>query len=211
MDQGIIWSLKSHYKTISIKKLVEAIEKKKTFPEFSILDDMQMLDVAWGKVSTKTVVNCFEKAEILNEKQFEALLDADDPFKHLQEQLDMLAVYNPNFFPEGTTANDIVSVDDSLTSTEPLMTDDAIICDVLDEKGSETEDDTDDVSNEPICPQSSAVRQALDVFQEYMLFSDNGEFIHKCLNEISVLVESKLSAKLRQADIRSFFQQKSRK
>ena len=124
MDQGIIWSLKSHYKTISIKKLVEAIEKKKTFPEFSILDDMQMLDVAWGKVSTKTVVNCFEKAEILNEKQFEALLDADDPFKHLQEQLDMLAVYNPNFFPEGTTANDIVSVDDSLTSTEPLMTDD---------------------------------------------------------------------------------------
>ena len=36
----------------------------------------------------------------------------------------MLAVYNPNSFPEGTTTNDIVSVDDSLTSTEPLMTDD---------------------------------------------------------------------------------------
>ena len=56
------------------------------------------------------------------------------------------------------------------------MTDDAILCDVLDEEGSETKDDTDNVSNEPICPQSSDVRQALDVLREYMLFSDNGEF-----------------------------------
>ena len=134
------------------------------------------------------------------------MLDADDPFKDLQEQLAKLAVYNPEFFPEGTTANDIVSVDDSRTSTEPLMTDDAILCEVLDEEGSETEDDTDSVSNEPICPQSSDLRQALGVLRECMLFSDNGEFIHKCLNEISVLVENELSAKLRQADIRSFFE-----
>ena len=111
--------------------------------------------------------------------------------------------YISQFFPEQTTANDIANdiVDDSLTSTDPLMTDDEILCDVLDEEGSGTEYDIDDVSNEPICPQSSDVHQALDVFREYMLLSDNGEFIHKCLNEISVLVENKLSAKLRQADI----------
>ena len=139
---------------MSIKKLIEAIEKKKPLPEFSLLDTMQMLDVAWGKVTTKTVVNCFEKARILKEKQSEILLDADDPFKDLQKQLDKLAIYNPKFFVEGTTANDIVSADDSLASTEPLMTDDAILSNVLDEVGSQTEDDTDDVSNEPICPQS---------------------------------------------------------
>ena len=149
---------------MSIKKLIEAIEKKKTLPEFSILDALQMLDLAWGKVTTKTVVNCFEKAGISKEKQSEALLDADDPFKDLQEQFDKRAVYNPEFFPEGTTTNDIVSVDDSLTGTQPLMTDnDAILYDVLDEEGSETEVDTDGVSNEPICPQSSDVHQALDV------------------------------------------------
>ena len=38
-----------------------------------------------------------------------------------------------------------------------------------------------------------------------MLFSDDGEFIHKCFNKISVLVENELSTKLRQAGIRSFF------
>ena len=77
------------------------------------------------------------------------------------------------------------------------MTDDAILCDVFDAEGFETKDDTDGVSKEPICPQSRDVRQALDVLREYVLFRDNGEFIHKCLNEISVLVESELSAKLR--------------
>ena len=48
MDQGVIRSLKAHYKTMSIKKLIEAKEKKKPLPEFSILDAMQMLDVVWG-------------------------------------------------------------------------------------------------------------------------------------------------------------------
>ena len=119
---------------MSIRKLIEAIEKKKSLPEFSILDAMQMLDIAWGKVTTETVVNGFEKVGISKERPSEALLNADDPFKDLQEQYDKLAVYNPKFFPEGTTANDIVSVNDSLTSTEPIMTDDAILCDVLDEE-----------------------------------------------------------------------------
>ena len=132
--------------------MIEAIEKKKPLPELSVLDAMQILEVAWGKVTTKTIVNYFEKAGISKEKQSEALLDADDSFKNPQKQLDKLAVYKPKFFPEGTTANDIVSVDHSLNSTESLMTDDTILCEVLDKEGSETEDDTDDVSNEPICP-----------------------------------------------------------
>ena len=104
-----------------IKKLIEATEKKKLLLEFSINDAIQMFDVAWGKVTTKSIVNCIRKAVISKEKQSKALLDADDPSKDLQEQLNKLAIYNAKFFLEGTTANDIVSVDDSLTSTEALM------------------------------------------------------------------------------------------
>ena len=111
--------------------MIETIEKKKPLPEFPILDVMKMLDIVWGKVTNKTIMNCFEKDGISKEKQSEALFHADDPFKDLQEQLKKLDVYNPKFFPEGTTANDIVSVDDSLTITEPLMTDDTILCGVL--------------------------------------------------------------------------------
>ena len=43
------------------------------------------------------------------------------------------------------------------------MTYDAILCNVLDEEGSETADDTDRVSNKQICLQSSDVGEALDV------------------------------------------------
>ena len=131
MDQGVIRSLKAYYKSLSVRKLIEAIDKNKPRPEFSILDAMRMLDVAWGKVTKKTVVNCFAKAGISKEKQVESLSEADDPFKDLQEQLDKLAVHAPEFFPEGTTAADVVSADDSVINTEPVMTDDEILFDML--------------------------------------------------------------------------------
>ena len=52
----------------------------------------------------------------------------------------------------------------------------------------------------------SDVPRVLNVLREYMLLSDNVEFIHKSLNKINVLTENELSARLRQADMRSLFQ-----
>ena len=169
---------------------------------------MQMLDVAWGKVKAETIGNCFAKAGISEKKQADALLDADDPFKDLQDQLDKLAVHTSEFFPEGTTAKDIVSMDDFVNTTEPIMNDE-IISDVLDEENLEAEEDEDgdvDILIEPTCPQSGDVRQALEVLRRYMIFSDNVEYIHKCINRINSIVENELSEKLKQADIRDSFQ-----
>ena len=98
------------------------------------------------RLQPKLLLTVFKKLEFQKKSNLKPSLSS------LQEQLDKLAVYNPKFFPEGTTTNDIISVDDLLTSTEPLMTDDGISCDVLDEGGSETKDDTDDVSNKPTFP-----------------------------------------------------------
>ena len=83
---------------------------------------MQMLDVALEKVTKETVVNCFAKAGISKEKEVKSLSEADDPFKDLQEQLVKLAVHAPEFFPEGTTAADVVFAADSVINTEPVMT-----------------------------------------------------------------------------------------
>ena len=60
MDQRVIRSLKTHYKTMSIKNLIEAIGKRKPLPEFPILDAIQMLDVAWGNVTTKAILKKLE-------------------------------------------------------------------------------------------------------------------------------------------------------
>ena len=46
-----------------------------------------MLNVSWGKVMTRTAVNCSKKScfKILKGKQSKYLLDADNAFKDLQE------------------------------------------------------------------------------------------------------------------------------
>ena len=36
MDQGVIRSLKAHYRALSVRKLIDAIEKEKPLPEFCI-------------------------------------------------------------------------------------------------------------------------------------------------------------------------------
>ena len=82
---------------------------------------------------SETIVNCFAKAGISKEKQSEALLDAEDPFKDLQEELDKLSVHAPHFFPEGTCANDVVSADDSVINTEPILTDDELFSEFFEE------------------------------------------------------------------------------
>ena len=47
------------------------------------------------------------------------------------------------FFPEGTTAADVVSANDSVINTEPVMTDDEILFDMLDQDDHATEGDDD--------------------------------------------------------------------
>ena len=111
------------------------------------------------KLQKKRIVNCFAKAGISKEKQVESLSEADDPFKDLQEQLDKLAVHAPEFFLEGATATDVVSADDSVINTKPVMTDDGILFDMLDQDDHATEEGDDDTSYiQPSCPKSDEIR-----------------------------------------------------
>ena len=84
MDQGVIHSLKAYYKALALQRLVVAIDKGKDLPVFSILDAMKMLDLAWQKVKTSTIVNCFAKAGISKDQQKSAKSDDDDPLEILK-------------------------------------------------------------------------------------------------------------------------------
>ena len=119
MDQGVTRSLKAYYKALALQRLVVAINKGKDIPISSILDAMKMLDLAWQKVKTSAIVNCFAKARISKDQQKSAQLDDDDPFRDLQNQIEKLG----DFYPPGTTAEDVVSADENVMSTVPLLTD----------------------------------------------------------------------------------------
>ena len=64
-----------------------------------------------------------------------------------------------SFSPEGTTAADLVSADDSVINTEQVMTDDEILFDMLDQDDHATEEGDDDTSYiQPSCPKSEEIR-----------------------------------------------------
>ena len=84
MDQGVIPSLKAYYKALPLQRLVMAIDKGKDLLVFSILDAMKMLDLAWQKVETSFIVNCFAKAGISKDQQKSAKSDDDDPLEILK-------------------------------------------------------------------------------------------------------------------------------
>ena len=77
MDQGDIRSLKAR---IICSWLIEAIDKNKPIPTFSILDAMKMLDMAWEIIPKQVIVNCFSKAGISEDKQEAAIRVDDYPF-----------------------------------------------------------------------------------------------------------------------------------
>ena len=86
----------------------------------------------------------------------------------------------------GTTAQDVISADENVSSTEPLLTDDELIHVVMND---ENVDDCDDGVFDPICPKVSDVRDTLPVLQEDRLVwnysKDELTNIRKSLSQIN--------------------------
>ena len=168
--------MKAYCKTLALQRLVVAINKGKDLPVFPILDTIKILDLAWQKVKTSTIVNCFAKAGISKDLQKSAQSNGDDPFRDLQNQIEKLV----EFYPPGTTAEDAVSADESVVCTIPLLTDEELIEEMNDENGDDAdneEEDDDDALLNPVCPKVSYIREALQLLHDYMPFSLNSEDI----------------------------------
>ena len=90
MDQGVIRSLKAHYRGRVVRLLCRALEKKEPCPKISILQSMKILADSWEVVTKETIINCFRKAGITPAVQQAAISDSDDPSIDLQESLNDL-------------------------------------------------------------------------------------------------------------------------
>ena len=51
---------------------------------------MQILVAAWDAVTTKTVVNCFQKSKMSSENKKASIAENDHPFKELEEEIENL-------------------------------------------------------------------------------------------------------------------------
>ena len=124
-----------------------------------------------------------------------------------------LSVCAPEFFPDGTSAEDALSADENRFNTEPLATDEGIIEYITDAEGSanagnddDSDGDDDDASEETVCPKATDVQNALEILREYMISSKHVGEIQRNLNRITTLVEEEFTDKYQQTDIRSSLQ-----
>ena len=127
MDQGVIRSLKAKYRKNMVRKIITNLEKNKALPAISILNGMQMLVSAWNSVSTETILNCFRKAGISPENQEAAITEEDDPFKDLQDEIDVLRNVQPDLVPEDVNASSLINVDSEVSAVQPPLTDSKIL------------------------------------------------------------------------------------
>ena len=51
MDQDVIWSLKSKYRILSVRRIITALENDEDMSSFSVLDAMKMLVLIWEMVT----------------------------------------------------------------------------------------------------------------------------------------------------------------
>ena len=205
MGQGVIWSLKSRYRTRIIQKVLAAIEQGKQLPVISILEAMKILALSWSEVSNEAITNCFMKSafseDVCSEKDY-------DPFFQLQEALDKLWAHGQEFVPDGLQCEDMVNVYHDVQVTEGLLTEEEIVDEIRDIFDEENENDDVEIAERsediPIKPNSREVFRANETLLDYSMFTNSGE-IGKLATRISSMVEKENLKPKRRKKITYFF------
>ena len=81
MDQGVIRSLKAHYRGRVVRLLCRALEKKEPCPKISNLQPVKIPADSWEVVTKETIINCFRKAGITPTVQQAAIADSEDLYQ----------------------------------------------------------------------------------------------------------------------------------
>ena len=88
MDQGIIRSLKVHYRKRVVRVILTHLDQGNPIPKISLLKAMQLLASTWNDVSKETVNNCFRKVNISEIDQMKAVNDIDAPLKEFERKFE---------------------------------------------------------------------------------------------------------------------------
>ena len=211
MDQGVIRSLKAHYRGRVVRLLCRVLEKKEPCPTISILQSVKIPVDSWEVVSKETIINCFRNAGITPAVQQAAISDSDDLFKDLQESLNDLRKADSSMVPDDVTATALVILDDDVIATAPEISEGDIIEELraFQEPG-EGEESDDEISIEEIFdpvvekPSRSAIESALDDLKYAAMFSDEGGQMQRLILSFERLYENERLKSLKQRGITNF-------
>ncbi|XP_031336955.1 tigger transposable element-derived protein 4-like [Photinus pyralis] len=124
MDQGVIRSLKSHYRQQLLFKLIRALDSNNDL-KITLLDAVMMLVTAWGRVSSTTILNCFRHAGLdIGRDAFDE--DDDIPLALWIEKERSKEIDNIPDLNEWAKSNSITDFDD-FNLTEYATADDNLV------------------------------------------------------------------------------------
>lgn len=160
-DQGIIQSLKVHYKHKLVRNLLVAVDSQERL-KITVLDAMKWLKQAWNEVSETTIRNSFRHCSFRSDDAEES--PHQDPdlqplFEELRERGGSI---------DGSLEDFATS--DNGVETTGILSDHDIVQSVL---GREEPDDSEDEGNDNddnpvVCPTVGDFRAALKVAREYV-------------------------------------------
>ena len=219
MDQGIIRALKAKYRSLAVRKLILALEKKEPIPKFSILSAMCMLKKAWDAISNQTFTNCFRKSGIPEKDAEKAINDEEDPFKGLEEdgaEEDRVQTLGADFSIFKERFADQIDADISLDEyvdfdTEVSTSHGKLNAEIISEVTETQEDNSDDeesdnVEGEPIIKSGiEEAQKAIGILEDFSLYSIFGEAMMRSLKELNFNEEKEYVFNKKQTLTSDFF------
>lgn len=177
MDQGVIRSLKCHYR----KKIVlRLIEEDGEMPKVNVLDAIKFLDRAWEEVTQKTIYHAFKAGGLCQGEEEE---DGDEDDLPLSEWIRTINV--PHSLSISENFDEFVDADLGI-ATYAVETEAGIIADILHPEEEEGEDD--DEERQPISVKEAlkAARLLSEFFNQEEEFRKRATYIEKEVEKIFV-------------------------
>ena len=196
-DQGIIQSLKVHYRHKLVRKLLLAVEAGENL-KISVLDAMLWLKTAWNEVTPLTIQNCFRHCGFNDSSS--AISDEttviDEPdIEDIVQQLSENGVSIEGSVDDYINADEDVAVAGTFTDAE-------IAANIRGELDMAVEEEGED---EPVvCPTLLEFQSAIDVTRFVICHSDDTQHL-TALNSFEKLLFNVRSCN-KQTEITDFFQ-----
>ncbi|XP_065642520.1 tigger transposable element-derived protein 6-like [Hydra vulgaris] len=213
MDQGVIRSLKAHYRHKIVRLCIKAVDNNEPMPKIFILQAMKDLVSSMNAVSKETVINCFKKAGISKTNKSIEKADDDHSFKFLTEELNCLRELDPRAVQEDLSAESYIGLDCDVVTTGSLATDAEIIAQILDPNfendDNEVEDSVDEAIDVEAPPRPSDIQLeiAFETIQNVSLYSSKyGNEIQSLALKLEDLMKMEKMDNLKQYQITDFFQ-----
>ena len=189
-DMGVIRTLKAHFRHQLRQNIIDTIDDSEeelvaneVVKKVSLLDTMNMLDVAWTKVTAETVRNCWKKGGFVEDLEL---------LPELQPELEPLPLPPPGLTAE--MFQQWVTIDDESETTQETTEDemtDQLVSQIVQTTETATNDDDNEESNDEEAPVPTVtdMRAALATLDRGLQLSG---FVHPEFRRLSDAIKEHL-------------------